>query len=342
MVIASKPDLSIIIVNYKSYDLIVDCVRSIHFETNQITYEIIVVDNLSGDDSEALLQKEFPEVVYHQMGYNSGFSRANNQGMRLAKAETFLLLNPDTLIVDKAIQHCYQSFFPETRYGACGVQLIGEDGEPQISGNFFTTGALNALLPLPYWGNFVKWVGLKLNTKITNVRSTQTQVDVDWINGAFIMVRKKVTEKVGLLDEDFFLFSEEIEWCARIKKVTGLCIYGQFNVIHLQGVTTNDAFGSDDKGYYNLYDKKGLQLIVSSFLRIRKQYGVAWMLFHWFNYLFVIPLSLLLAIVLNLFNPRRLVARLILYSGLYKNVVLVSVKYLVRIVAGKPFFYKVL
>ncbi|MGD5408145.1 hypothetical protein QUS89_22905, partial [Xanthomonas citri pv. citri] len=97
--------------------------------------------------------------------------------------------------------------------------------------------------------------------------------EVDWISGAFLMVKKEGVEKAGLLDEDFFLYAEEVEWCSRLKKYGPLVIFGDLKLIHLEGATINKSQNIEEKGYYNLYDKKGLQLMVSNHVRVRKQYG---------------------------------------------------------------------
>ncbi|HEY6899144.1 MAG TPA: glycosyltransferase family 2 protein, partial [Puia sp.] len=115
-------------------------------------------------------------------------------------------------------------------------------------------------------------------------------IEVDWINGAFLMVKKSVLDRSGLLDEDFFLYAEEAEWCSRLKKAGSLCIYSDLHVVHLQGETANQEFGSADKGYYNFYDRKGLQIMLSNFVRIRKQWGRGWFFVQLFFYLLDIPI----------------------------------------------------
>jgi len=159
-------DLSIIIINYRTPALTKQTIQSIAEQTEGISYEVIVVDNLSDDDSEQQIKKSFPGVVWHQMGYNAGFARANNQGIRLSKASVVLLLNPDTIVINEAIKRCYQRFV-QTAYVGCSVQLLNPDLTPQISGNYFMKGGLNHLLPLPYWGAFLKMVAVVLKTKKT-------------------------------------------------------------------------------------------------------------------------------------------------------------------------------
>jgi len=166
-------------------------------------------------------------------------------------------------------------------------------------------------------------------------------VAVDWINGAFLMVKKSAIAKAGLLDEDFFLYAEEAEWCSRLKKAGPLCLYGDLRVIHLQGETANETFGSDGKGYYNLYDRKGRQIMLSNFVRIRKQFGPGWFLIQLLFYIGVIPLfflGMLLSRVTGKALPRYRWAQLWQYC---KNVGVILARTPV-IIRNKPYFYKVL
>lgn len=332
--------LSIIIVNYKTPQLVVDCLNSIFLEKLTIQLEIVVVDNASGDESENIITSAFPNIKWIQMNYNAGFGRANNEGIRLSKGEIVLLLNSDTLNINNAIQNCFNVFI-NSAYIACGVQLVNLDGSPQISGNYAMKGGLNYLLPLPYIGNFIKWLGNTLKIKKANIANITTETEVDWINGAFLMVKKEAIKKAGLMDEDFFLYAEEAEWCSRLKKVGKLCIYGQFNVIHLQGESANETFGSSGKGYYNLCDKKGLQIMLSNFVRIRKEFGLGWFCLQLSIYTFTIPVFFIvgfLECVLTFKNPFKFFHKAISFT---KNVFSIY-SFLPRITTNKPYFYKVL
>ena len=232
--------LSIIIVNYKSASLISDCINSAFQFSSAKNFEWIVVDNDSKDESKEIITSQFPFVKWIEMGYNAGFARASNEGIRQSKNEVVLLLNPDTLIMDDAIDSCLNRFL-QSLYAACAVQLLNEDKTAQITGNFVMTGALNNLLPLPYSGNFLRSIAFAFNTQKTNILQASTEQKVDWINGAFLMVKKTAIEKAGLMDEDFFLFAEEAEWCSRLIKAGPLCVYGDLHVVHLQGETINAA-----------------------------------------------------------------------------------------------------
>jgi GT2 family glycosyltransferase len=332
-------ELSIVLVNYKSPHLLLNCIESILLFDNA-DLEIIVVDNFSQDNTEELLIQKYPQVRFVQMGYNSGFARANNAGIRIAKAEVVLLLNSDTIVIDDAINKTLQSFI-SSDYVAGGVQLLNEDGTPQISGNYVMKGALNNLLPLPFFGNFLKKIAEGINIKKTNLPEASSLVEVDWINGAFLMVKKSAIEKAGLMDEDFFLYAEEAEWCGRLKKYGKLCIYGQYKVLHLRGETANEAFASSGKGYFNLFDRKGLQIMLSNFLRIRKQFGLGWYFFHLFFYILNIPIFIIGIVFSKIFQLSKSRYNFGQWLGYTKNIISL-IAFLPSIVMNKPRLYKVL
>ncbi|MEI8074707.1 MAG: glycosyltransferase family 2 protein [Bacteroidota bacterium] len=332
--------LSIIIVNYRSAVYILNCIRSaMQFESGK-NFEWIVVDNASGDNSKDQICNELPFVKWVDMQYNAGFSRANNEGMRIATGDIYLLLNPDTIIINDALDKCFQKFVASNSI-ACGVQLLYEDLTLQISGSYFMVGGINHLLPIPYWGNILKVLATLLNTRKPGVEQVGTEVKVDWISGAFLMVKKSSVLNAGMMDEDFFLYAEEIEWCSRLQKLGNLVLYGDIEVIHLLGETIKDSTGSEDKTYANIFDKKGLQLIVSNHVRIRKQYGVGWFLFQLLNYtfgLFVFFFGSIINHLIRFENPFTDMKKII---GLAKNVSKVwGLTYL--IIINRPHFYKML
>ncbi len=279
-----------------------DCIRSVYqYETHNL--EIIVVDNDSGDELQRLLIEQYPAVKFIQAGYNAGFARANNIGIKSASGSVVLLLNPDTVILADAL-NITLARLNQSRHVACGVQLLNIDGSPQISGNYAMKGGLSYLLPLPYVGRLLKWGGNLLKVNKPNIPDASGEIEVDWINGAFLMVKQQAIAKAGLLDEDFFLYAEEAEWCSRLKKAGSLCIFGQEKVIHLQGESANEAFGSTGKGYVNLYDKKGLQIMLSNFVRIRKEFGIAFFLFDLLVYILTIPVMFIILLLSKLFFIR--------------------------------------
>ena len=329
--------LSIIIVNFNSADLILQSLSSF-LNVIKISTEIIVVDNCDSELDKDKILIRYPLVKWIKMGYNAGFARANNAGMKMACGNTFLLLNPDTIILGNAIEDCYQ-LLNKSNYVAAGVQLLDEEKQPQISGSHFVKGGLNHLLPIPYWGDFIRWVGYRTKSKVPGVQQAKSVEEVDWISGAFLMVKREAVDKAGLMDEDFFLYGEEVEWCSRLKKYGPLCIFGELSIIHLEGATINKSQQVQEKGYYNLYDKKGLQLMVSNHLRVRKQYGVGWFLFLLLNYtwgVLVFAVASFFHRLVTFKNPFAFWARVGQFAG---NVIKLWAL-APAIIRNKPHFYK--
>ena len=331
--------LSIIIVNYKTSALVSDCLESLYRYDTADT-EIFVVDNDSADNIEEMLLTSFPKIIFIQMGYNAGFARANNAAIRKARGENILLMNADTINLEDAVNKCDDAL-RRSDFAACGVQLLNEDMSPQVSGNFAMKGGLNYLLPLPYTGAFLKGIANLLKVKKPSIEKAEAVTEVDWVNGAFIMVKRKAIEQAGLMDEDFFLYAEEAEWCSRIKKVGPLGIFGKLHVMHLQGEASNAAFNSAGRGYFNLFDKKGLQIMASNFVRIRKQFGVFWFLADLAVYVLTIPvffMGLLFSKILFFGKSRYSFLQL---SGFCRNVFSL-IRISPVIIRNKPYFYKFL
>lgn len=301
--------------------------------------EVIVVDNDSRDESRKLVLNQFPQVKWIDMGYNSGFARANNEGIRQSTGEIVLLLNSDTLIEGDAITGCWRDL-KASPYVAAGVQLLNADRTPQISGNYFMKGGLNYLLPLPYLGAWVKKAGRFFRVSAPNVPDASALVEVDWINGAFLMVKRSAFELAGLMDEDFFLYAEEAEWCGRLRKFGRLSIFGRYHVVHLQGVSANETFGSEGQGYYNLFDRKGLQIMLSNFVRIRKQFGTAWFLLQLGVYWLDVPVFAA-GVLLSGLSGRKRRYSWRMFKQYCVHVWFVTGKF-VTILRNKPYFYKVL
>jgi len=334
-------DLSIILVNYRTKALLIDCLHSIYRETSTLKFEIIVVDNASGDDSKQTILDEFPRVIWIQMDNNSGFSRANNEGIRKSSGKKILLLNTDTIIKDRAIEKVVSLFENDKEYQACGVQLLNEDGSHQISGAQVMIGGLNTLLALPYLGRIIRFLGYRAKVKKPSIENVPVKLDVDWIIGAFLMVRSEVLNKSGLLDEDFFMYSEEMEWCARIKKNGKLCLYGEPKIIHFGGGSSKSYFKSDIwNNESNLCTKRGKQLIVSSALRIRKEFGIFWLIIIELFYLLNIPIFLIFYILDAISHFGKTRFKFSHFKGYVKNIFSLQL-YIPRMIISKPYFYKV-
>jgi GT2 family glycosyltransferase len=363
--------LSIIIVNYRTPALVLDCLRTLYAHTRDTVFEVIVADNGSGDDSRGSIKGAYPAVRWIDMGYNAGFARANNAAIRQSLGETILLLNSDTLMEENAIGSCHERLVA-SEYIAAGIQLLNKDRTSQISGLFNMRGGISQLLLLPVLGTVFRVLGKSFRVTKPHlagdrmphrripddqrrpndhppgnplphgdVRDSSSPIEVDWISGAFLMVKKTAIEKAGLMDEDFFLYAEEAEWCGRLQKTGKLCIFGDLNAIHLEGETVNKESGSSTRKDHHVYDRKGLQFMLSGFLRIRKQYGVFWLLAILFFYLAEIPLFFLGVLITGAFTKKDSELGFRHLGGYIRNV-FVILGVTGRMIRNKPYFYKVL
>ena len=219
--------ISVIIVSYNTKDILAGCLDSILGILDRGRNEIIVVDNNSTDGSAEMLREKYPMVrtVFNEDNY--GFGRANNQGMRAAKGDLFLLLNSDTAASPGAIEKCVKYMTANAGTGVLGCRLETPDGGLQLScGRFFTLwhtvfGGIEA-------NKIIKKIGL---SGISNFEHLLTAGEhriarsVDWVAGAFMLLRREVFERTGGFDEKIFLYGEELEWCYRIKKAGWSVVY---------------------------------------------------------------------------------------------------------------------
>ena len=296
-------DLSIVIVNYKSVQHVINCLKSIYESNMGIEFEVIIVDNDSRDNSKEIICNTFLNVIWIQSNYNAGFARANNMGIKISKGRNILLLNADTIVIENAIEKTMIQFDKQPQYAACGIQLMNPDGSNQHSGAKFIKGGLNILLPLPYLGRLIRGAARIAGVEQPNVFHVKNDIEVDWIIGAFIMTKKETIEKYGMLDEDFFMYAEEIEWCSRLREKGPMVLYSSPKVIHLGGGSSSDYYGViDNDNSWNLWSKKSRQIILSQFLRVRKQWGTYWFILILFFYAFEIPLFIFVLTIDKIIN----------------------------------------
>lgn len=235
------PQVSIIIVNWNTKDLLRNCLRSIYSNTPALEFEVFVVDNSSSDGSVDMVESEFPEVNLIKNEENLGYSKANNQAIKISKGKYILLLNPDTLILDKAINKTVDFLEANTNVGVAGCKTLNPDGTFQQSWAGFPTfrtvlfgrDTLKTALSA-----FNSW--RRIEAKINENKDYAFTRKVDWIMGHFMMIRRTAINRVGLLDENNFMFGEEFEWCYRIAK-DGWEIWflSEAAIIHYGGQSTS-------------------------------------------------------------------------------------------------------
>jgi N-acetylglucosaminyl-diphospho-decaprenol L-rhamnosyltransferase len=204
------------------------------------TMEVIVVDNASTDGSVDMLRREFPWVETIASEENLGFIRGSNQGIRASRGRYVLLLNPDTEVVGEALYLMVDHMEEHPRVGALGPQLRYPDGSIQSSRRRFPTLATAFLesTVLQQWFPHNR----VLDRYYVNDRSEDDMQAVDWVVGACILLRRKAFEQVGLLDENAFMYSDELDWCRRAKSLGWSVVYlPAAHVIHHEGKSSEQA-----------------------------------------------------------------------------------------------------
>jgi len=249
--------ISILIVSWNTSQFLENCLASILAHPPTSPFEIWVVDNASTDNSPRMVHEKFPQVHLVENHDNVGFARANNQVMQICKGKYVLLLNPDTLVASGALQALVEFLEKHPEAGAAGPRILNPDGSLQISSHpqptlfreLWRMFHLDALSPYAAYPR-TKW-------------ETNQPQEVDVLMGSCLLVRKEVLDQVGILDEDYFIYSEEVDLCYRIQRA-GWHIYWvpQAEVVHFGGQSTQQA---STEMFLNLYHSK--------IIYFRKHYG---------------------------------------------------------------------
>ncbi len=222
--------IGIVIVNWNTKDLLRNCLNSIKKETVKHTYTIYVVDNNSPDNSAAMVKEEFPEVILIANSDNKGFAPANNQALRIAKESIMMLLNPDTIVIGNAIDRMCD-FYRANNYGVLTCKLLNDDLTLQKSANSFFS-----LWRSFFENRFFSDLGAKLNLKGSTFMTYWDHAEdreIDWSYGAVMMFSQEVIKKVGILDDQYYIYAEEMDYFLRVQKA-GYRNYflSNVNIIH--------------------------------------------------------------------------------------------------------------
>lgn len=235
--------ISVIIVSYNTSQLLAACLRTLQAAHADGFAEVIVVDNASSDDTARMLCDDFPWVRLIQNDRNVGFACANNQGLALAHGTYALLLNSDTLVQPNALMRLTEFMASHPNVGVVGAGLLNQDGSVQ-----------------PSWASFpslfseLSGANLRKRQPIANANAYAIAYETDWVGGACMLARTEAVQQVGGLDESFFMYSEEVDWCYRMKqRGWKVALLPDAQVVHLGG-------GSADRTSFEqmrlLYDSK--------------------------------------------------------------------------------------
>jgi len=228
-------DLSIIIVNWNTRDLLCNCLESVFYHTKDISFEVLVVDNASADESTAVVNTRFPQVKLIANNKNVGFTRANNQALPQCQGRYILLLNPDTVVLNGALHKLLLFMDSHPEVGVCGPHIIQPDGTARTESCGFQptlrTMFAHYLFLSRLFANTRFFRGVHLISK----NRTTEPLEVEWVSGACMMVRRSALSKVGFLDESLF-FGDDFEWCARFQAQNWQIYYvPQASIIHYTG-----------------------------------------------------------------------------------------------------------
>ena len=238
-------DLSLIIVSYKTKGLLKYCLKDIYQTAPSCSFEIIVVDNQSGDGTPEMIKKNFPKVKCLIPPKNIGFAAGNNLGLQVARGKYIVILNPDIVALPKALEAMIFFLEKNPEVGLVGPQLINPDKSIQLSCARFPT-IMTPLYRRTPLGR-LKYGQTALARYLMTDYDHQTPKEVPWLLGACLMAPKRVIAQVGLLDERFFLYFEDVDWCRRFWQKGYKVIYlPQSRLVHFhQRLSVNDtALGS--------------------------------------------------------------------------------------------------
>lgn len=233
-------DLSIIIVTWNSQEFIRNCLDSILVSAGNLSFEIIVVDNDSSDETAKIVEQFYPQVNLIQNKKNLGYAKANNQGIEETRGEYILLLNPDTQVLEDALPLMYEFMEQNPEIGALGPKLLNPDKSVQASCREFPTfstlvwefSGLSRLFPKS--SVFGRWR--------MGYFDFDKKREVDQPMGSCLMLRRETLDDVGILDENFGMFFNDVDLCFRIKKRGWkIYFYPEPKVIHFKGASTRKA-----------------------------------------------------------------------------------------------------
>ncbi len=251
-------ELSVIIVNWNTKKLLGDCLASIYKFTQNVEFEVIVVDNNSNDGSRKMVKEKFPKVKLIENKSNLGFAKANNIGFRQAKGKYILLLNSDTYLIENSFQKLVEFAKKQENLGVLTPMLLNADKSIQQSIGFFPN-----LPQIFFWMTFIDDLPFGQFLKPYHMDHDvfyRSEQKIDWVTGAALMIPKNVIQKSGELDEKIFMYGEDVEWCWRIKKAGFQIIYSPITqIVHIgrgsSGKISTQAFIGEFKGLKYFYAK---------------------------------------------------------------------------------------
>lgn len=250
-------DVSIILINYNTFDLTKNAIESILTETKDVAYEIILVDNQSPDGSGERLRDLFGDkIIYIQAGGNLGTAKAFNLAYASASGTYLLWLNSDVLLKENFVKELFDFMEKTPDCGICGGNIFDADGEPAHS---FEKNAVT-LKSIRHFMSLTRYFFEKLSRRRIDYNYTDSPIRVAVVMGADMMIRRAVIEKAGLFDENIFMYCEETEFAYRMQKETEWKAYNvpYAHIYHLEGASFN--------GSENNFSEKRYRFMLSGYI----------------------------------------------------------------------------
>ena len=234
-------EVSIVIINYNTFTLTSNCIRSVIEQTQKISYDIILVDNASTEINADNFLLEFPQVILIKSAVNGGFAYGNNLGIEKASGNYILLLNSDTILredtIDKSVSYIKQN----EQIGVLGCRMTYPDGGIQYSARRFRSISWE-LLDLFRFILFLQPYSAREKRMLGKYFLHDKNMEADWVNGAFFLFPKKITEQLPgkKLDDRFFMYGEDQLWCEQIKKLGyKIFFYSESTILHINSGSTD-------------------------------------------------------------------------------------------------------
>ena len=235
--------VSVIIINYNTYELTKACIASVIAHTKETPYEIILVDNASTERDPNDFKAEFPSIKLLISAENLGFAGGNNLGIKYATGNLLLLLNSDTILTEDSISKSAAAFRAGNKIGVLGCKMIFPDGKIQYTARRFRSISweLLDLFRFLLWAlPYEKRAQLMLGKYFKHNKN----IEADWLNGAFFMISKEVLNQLpnAKLDDRFFMYAEDVLWCEQIKALGyGIQFIADTTIIHINSGSTSAA-----------------------------------------------------------------------------------------------------
>lgn len=234
-------DTSVVIVSFNSRDYLRSCLCSVRDHTQGVEYEVIVVDNASTDGSPDLVAEEFPWVTLIRRGGNAGFAAASNEGIRAARGEAVLLLNPDTEFTGNVLPPMLDYLRAHPEVGVLGPKLLEEDGSVQLSCRRFPGFSTALFGRYSLATRLFPWNPLSRRYLMTDFDHNST-AEADWVSGACMMLPRRALGDIGLMDEGYFMYNEDVDLCRQAHSAGYRVVYfPEVAVLHHIGGSTATA-----------------------------------------------------------------------------------------------------